>query len=250
MSVSWPDILVHHPAKHADSTVRAARGMASDKEATEKARATGVLYSPSSPRQEPLAAAHAGPEEIARRALQRKLSNLGPADSGARSTPESGASERLKSKVYTSKQSKSSRRDREPKAAPRREEQPRRAADTPMRRAASPPRKNKKSRVYCGNNRKAEVLLNGSERIGRPSECIQRGFGAALHQPVEDVEAFVRMHGGPYEKLIDPQLWYKNKDPPHGMQRASLPMCFQKGWGAGTAALARKLREEHGLHSS
>ena len=280
MSVSWPDILVHHPAKHADSTVRAARGMASDKEATEKARATGVLYSPSSPRHAPLAAAHAhrprqessgahesrsattgqtnersaqqsaqGPEEIARRALQRKLSNLGPADSGARSTPESGASERLKSKVYTSKQSKSSRRDREPKAAPRREEQPRRAADTPMRRAASPPRKNKKSRVYCGNNRKAEVLLNGSERIGRPSECIQRGFGAALHQPVEDVEAFVRMHGGPYEKLIDPQLWYKNKDPPHGMQRASLPMCFQKGWGAGTAALARKLREEHGLHS-
>ena len=93
----------------------------------------------------------------------------------------------------------------------------------------------------------AKVLLDGSERVGRPSECIQRGFGAALHQPVEDVDAFVRMHSGAYEKLIDPKLWYKNSEPPDGMQRASLPMCFQKGFGAGTAALARKLRQRlHG----
>ena len=68
--------------------------------------------------------------------------------------------------------------------------------------------------MYCGNNAKASVLLDGTERVGRPSECIQRGFGAALHQPVKDVEAFVRTHGGPYEKLIDPQLWFKNKAPP------------------------------------
>ena len=91
------------------------------------------------------------------------------------------------------------------------------------------------------------MLLDGSERVGRPSECIQRGFGAALHQPVVDVEAVVGTHGGPHEKLIDPQLWSKNKAPPPGVQRATLPMCFQKGWGAGTAALARKLREKHGL---
>ena len=93
----------------------------------------------------------------------------------------------------------------------------------------------------------AKVLLDGSERVGRPSECIQRGFGAALHQRVEDVEAFVRMHSGAYEKLIDPKLWYKNSEPPDGMQRATLPMCFQKGFGAGTAALARKLQQRlHG----
>ena len=70
---------------------------------------------------------------------------------------------------------------------------------------------------------------------------------AALHQPVEDVEAFVRMHSGPREKLIDPQLWFKNSEPPHWLQRVTLPMWFQKGWGVGTAALARKLREKHGL---
>ena len=93
----------------------------------------------------------------------------------------------------------------------------------------------------------AKVLLDGSERVGRPSECIQRGFGAALHQGVEDVGAFVRMHSGAYEKLIDPKLWYKNSEPPDGMQRATLPMCFQRGFGAGTAALARKLQQRlHG----
>ena len=111
---------------------------------------------------------------------------------------------------------------------------------------AAPPRK-AKHRLYFRNLRKASVLLDGSERVGRPSECIQRGFGDALHQPVEDVEAFVRTHGGPYEKLIDPQLWFKNKAPPPCVQRATLPMCFQKGWGAGTTAPARKLREKHGL---
>eukprot|EP00959_Pyramimonas_sp_CCMP1952_P102269 2139458-Pyramimonas_sp.AAC.1 len=55
------------------------------------------------------------------------------------------------------------------------------------------------------------------------------------------------MHGGPYEKLIDPQLWFKNTAPPPGVQRATLPMCFQKGCGAGTAALARKPSDKHGL---
>ena len=52
------------------------------------------------------------------------------------------------------------------------------------------------------------------------------------------------MHSGAYEKLIDPKLWYKNDEPPPGMQRATLPMCFQRGFGAGTAALARKLKKK------
>jgi hypothetical protein len=107
------------------------------------------------------------------------------------------------------------------------------------------PRSPKKAKIYCGNNKKARELLDGSERVGRPSECIQKGFGSALHQPVHDVAAFLRKFDGPYEKLIDPHLWYKNSEPPPGMQRCTLPMAFQKGWGAGTAALARKLREAH-----
>ena len=47
-------------------------------------------------------------------------------------------------------------------------------------------------------------------------------------------------------ELIEPRLWTRNSEPPSGWQRATLPMCFQKGWGAGTAALARKLKERAG----
>ena len=107
----------------------------------------------------------------------------------------------------------------------------------------------KKQKLYCGNNAKARELLDGSERLGKPSECIQKGFGAALHQPVHDVAAFLRKFDQPYEKLIEPQLWYKNAEPPPGIQRATLPMAFQRGWGAGTAALARKLRKAHAEHA-
>ena len=106
-----------------------------------------------------------------------------------------------------------------------------------------------KQKVYCGNNKKARELLDGSERLGKPSQCIQKGFGAALHQPVHDVAAFLRKFDQPYEKMIDPQLWYKNAEPPAGIQRATLPMAFQRGWGAGTAELARKLRKAHAEHA-
>ena len=60
------------------------------------------------------------------------------------------------------------------------------------------------------------------------------------------MQTFLRKFDGPYQKLIEPQLWYRNSEPPPGWQRATLPMCFQKGWGAGTAALARKLKERAG----
>ena len=102
--------------------------------------------------------------------------------------------------------------------------------------------KSKKEPIYCGNNAKSPELQH--KRLGRPSECIQKGFGAALHQQVADVGAFLHKFEGEYQKLIEPKLWYKNSEPPPGLQRATLPMCFQKGWGAGTAALARKLRKK------
>jgi len=78
---------------------------------------------------------------------------------------------------------------------------------------------------------------------------VQKGFGSALYQEVKDVEAFIRKFDAPYEKLIELQkVWFKNSQPPFGWQRATLPMCFQKGFGAGTAALARKLKKEMSGH--
>ena len=85
-------------------------------------------------------------------------------------------------------------------------------------------------------------------RLGSPGECVAKGFGSALHQKIAPgkTEAFIRQFSVPYEKIINlgDILWYKNGPPPPGKHRATLPMCFQKGFGAGSAALARKLKQE------
>ena len=256
MSVSWPDILVHHPAKHADSTVRAA---------TEKARApdsraaTGMLYSPSSPRHAPLAAAHAlrarqssahesrsasagqkqehsaqEPKEMARSELQSKLDSLGRARSGALSTSAT--------KADASKR----RRPREPQASPApADDHPKGGA----RHATHPPRQPRKGKVYCGQNKLDPSLRvnGGTLEVGTRSRCFRSGFGAALHQHIADEAAFIRKFTAPYAPLTAQKLWYKDSPPPQDYQPATLSQARQRGFGAGSASLARKLQQKlHG----
>ena len=105
-----------------------------------------------------------------------------------------------------------------------------------------------KDNVLCVNNKNDPRLRQSGFRLGTPGECVAKGFGSALHQKLEPgkTAAFIRQFSTPYEKIInlDEVLWYKNGPPPPGKHRATLPMCFQKGFGAGSAALARKLKAE------
>ena len=117
-----------------------------------------------------------------------------------------------------------------------------------------PPKPGRKPGVLCVNNKHDPRLVEngGNRRLGSPGQCIAKGFGAGLHQTIAPggKEAFIKQFDAPYEKIInlDALLWYKNSPPPRGRFRATLPMAFQKGWGAGSAALARKLKaaERHG----
>ena len=114
-----------------------------------------------------------------------------------------------------------------------------------------PPKTGAKEKVLCVNNRNDPRLHQSGFRLGSPGECVAKGFGSALHQKIAPgkTEAFIRQFSVPYEKLInlDDILWFKNGPPPLGKHRATLPMCFQKGYGAGSAALAKKLKEQqHG----
>ncbi len=115
-------------------------------------------------------------------------------------------------------------------------------------RSASQPRKAKK-KVCCGNNRLDPTLKanGGTLDVGSRSACFRSGFGAALYQHVQDEEAFVKKLSVPYEHLIPQKLWYKDSPPPAGYQPATLSQARLRGWGAGSAALACKLREKrHG----
>ena len=106
--------------------------------------------------------------------------------------------------------------------------------------------KPRKPKVYCGNNKlDPQLKINGGHlEIGDRGRCFQQGFGSALFQHVSDEAAFLHKFSGKYEHLVPQRLWYKNSQVPthEGYQPATLSQCRLRGWGAGSAELARRLR--------
>ena len=120
-------------------------------------------------------------------------------------------------------------------------------------RSVSPQRR-RRPKVYCSNNRLDPALRvnGGTLEIGTRGQCVGAGYGAALFQHIEDEDAFIKKFSAPYEPLVPQQLWHKDSDPPPGYQAATLSQARQRGWGAGSAALARKLQAKrvHKAHTS
>ena len=118
---------------------------------------------------------------------------------------------------------------------------PQRASAKTSQKAAT---KSRKPRVYCGNNRFDPRLRanGGALDAGSRSRCFQQGFGAALFQQVPDEDAFLEKFSARYAPLVEQRLWYKNSEVPEGYQAATLSQCRLRGWGAGSAELARRMR--------
>ena len=278
MSVNWPDVLVQQHARPPGAstgltstrlTTNAPHASAPDTRTGQPQRRShsqshGVLYSPSSPRMHaPLAAAHRAssnthkhsrsashteehsgaqqsPEENARDELQRKLTNSARAQVGR--TSSSGSSE---SSAATKRLT--SWRPREPQAAPQRATAA--PVDSSARSARHVTHQPRKGKVYCGQNKLDPSLRvnGGTLEVGTRSACFRAGFGGALHQHIDDEAEFVRKFTAPYAPLIAQKLWYKDGPPPEAYQPATLSQARQRGWGAGSAALARKLQKKlHG----
>ncbi len=103
--------------------------------------------------------------------------------------------------------------------------------------------------MYCSNNKLDPSLRvnGGTLEVGTKSKSFRSGFGAALWQHIEDEEAFIKKFSVPYEPLVSQRLWYKDSAVPPGYQPATLSQARQRGWGAGSATLARRLRaKRHG----
>ena len=87
----------------------------------------------------------------------------------------------------------------------------------------------------------------GSLDVGARNRCFKAGFGSALYQHVPDEEAFIRKFSARYAPLVEQNLWYKDTPVPAGFQPATLSQARLRGWGAGSAELARRLRaKKHG----
>ncbi len=268
MSVKWSVVLVQHPAKHAASAVRSGTELPTGAKPTRgstntpTARApdartaqtqrgsqsTGRLYSPSSPRVHvPLATAHTATSPNAHKA-SRSASHTEERSSATRR-------DELRRKLTTaSEPPKPRRRAREPRATPQHQAIAHAVAhaDTVVsprgsstQHGKAPPRK---ARVYCGQNKLDPSLRvnGGTLEVGTRSRCFRAGFGGALHQHIDDEAEFVRKFTAPYAPLIAQKLWYKDGPPPEGggYQPATLSQARLRGWGAGSAALARKLQKK------
>ena len=171
---------------------------------------------------------------MARSELQRKLDSLGRARSGALSTSAT----------------KAGRRAREPQASPApAEDHPKGWPKGGARHATHPPRQPRKGKVYCGQNKLDPSLSvnGGTLEVGTKSRCFRSGFGVALHQHIGDEAAFIRKFTAPYAPLTAQKLWYKDSPPPLDYQPATLSQARQRGFGAGSASLARKLQQK--LHA-
>ena len=135
------------------------------------------------------------------------------------------------------------------RAEPPRAERARQSTPGSHLRPPSPQRKPRKPKVYCGNNRyDPQLKVNGGKlEIGSRARCFQQGFGSALFQHVADEASFLQKFSAKYEPLVHQRLWYKNSPVPEGYQAATLSQCRTRGWGAGSAELARRLRaKRHG----
>ena len=71
---------------------------------------------------------------------------------------------------------------------------------------------------------------------------MRAGFGAALYQHVANEEGFIHKFSARYAPLVEQKLWYKDTPVPEGYQPATLSQARLRGWGAGSAELARRLR--------
>ena len=91
--------------------------------------------------------------------------------------------------------------------------------------------------IYCGNNRN---ILGPDIRVGTNYECLRRGIGGALRQPVDPSYML------PYEPIYDtPRLWcgMDEDNLPDGYDAIGIPpQCLSRGWGIGLAINASRAR--------
>ena len=93
-----------------------------------------------------------------------------------------------------------------------------------------------RSPIYCGNNSLDPHVQNGRSRIGTRYECLKKGFGRGVHEPVN--KAFDR----PYSP-IDVRKFYCGNDnvlPDEYHDFGTLHGCFMTGYGAGKKSRASR----------
>ena len=136
-------------------------------------------------------------------------------------------SPRCKSPRRKSPRRKSPRRKSPRRKSPRRKS-PRRKSPRPKSPRPKSPRLNsQRIEIYCGNNSRDEGLLNGSKILGTRYQCLKKGVGKGLAEPV-------LVHNLEYEPIEDYGSYCGLGSLPENKLRfGTREECLRKGFGIG-----------------
>ena len=83
--------------------------------------------------------------------------------------------------------------------------------------------------IYCGNNSKNRRLISGELDIGKRSECLKKGVGVGLNQPIDPD------YLDDYEPLYIDNFFCGDDedDVPNNYRMGTLAQCLQKGVAVG-----------------
>ena len=100
------------------------------------------------------------------------------------------------------------------------------------------------SQIYCGNNKLATSITNGTQTIGTCASCQTRGYAVAMGVHTHEDKLLRDWIKGRYEPIIKQKLWYEDSKPvPPAFTQATLHQCFERGFASGSFARAAKFRK-------
>ena len=138
-------------------------------------------------------------------------------------------SPRRKSPRRKSPRRKSPRRNSPRRNSPRRNS-PRRNSprrNSPRPKSPRPRLNSQRVEIYCGNNSRDEGLLNGSKILGTRYQCLKKGVGKGLAEPV-------LVHNLEYEPIEDYGSYCGLGSLPENKLRfGTREECLRKGFGIG-----------------
>ena len=98
---------------------------------------------------------------------------------------------------------------------------------SPRRKSPRPRLNSQRAEIYCGNNSRDEGLLNGSKILGTRYQCLKKGVGKGLAEPV-------LVHNLEYEPIEDYGSYCGLGNLPENKLRfGTREECLRKGFGIG-----------------
>ena len=98
---------------------------------------------------------------------------------------------------------------------------------SPRRKSPIPRLNSQRAEIYCGNNSRDEGLLNGSKILGTRYQCLKKGVGKGLAEPV-------LVHNLEYEPIEDYGSYCGFGNLPENKLRfGTREECLRKGFGIG-----------------